>query len=167
MRIERGGEWYCWVGTCIPKSLSNYPAVYTIHCIPPLCIFSRFNPCRGVGGQLHWASCCQQPTVTALSAVPLIIAQRSPCVEPNRGVQGVSRAKTSEESPLKDNKKTADWLQTTQRGDPCFSHEYKCDIDRKSFPGERKEKTAEETEQEKGSENEREEDWTLWFVSHR
>lgn len=84
-----------------PQSLSNYPHVFTKLFLP------RFNPCLW-GARPHWASCCQQPTVTALSAIPLIIAQRSSCVEPNRGVLGVNGAKTSEESPLEDNKKTAD-----------------------------------------------------------
>lgn len=130
-----------------------YPQVFPI--IPlysqynmfPLYILPRFNPCL-VEGRLRYASCCQQPTVTALSAIPLIIAQRSPCVEPNHGVLGVSGAETSEESPLKDNQNC--WLTAEHpEGDPCFSHEYKCDIDRKSSPGER----TEDTEQVKESEN--------------
>lgn len=92
-----------------PQSLSNYPDTH--YTISPY-VLPRFNPC--------FASCCQQPNVTALSAIPLIIAQRSPWVESNCGVQGVNGAKTSEESPLEDDKKTADWLQTTQRGIRAF-----------------------------------------------
>lgn len=87
-----------------PKSVQLSPCIHKS--LPPR-VLPRFNPCLW-GARLHWASCCQQPPVTALSAIPLIIAQRSPCVEPNRGVLGVNGAKTSEESPLEDNKKTAD-----------------------------------------------------------
>lgn len=114
VHIEQQGEWYCWVSTCIP----NVCPIIPLLTIPfPL----TFSPdLTHVCGKVGFASCRQQPNVTALSAIPLIIAQRSPCVESNCGVQGVSGAKTSEESPLEDNKKTADWLQTTQRGIRAF-----------------------------------------------
>lgn len=90
-----------------PQTLSNYPTVFTIQCVSPY-IFPRFNPWLWGGRLSLGPSCSQQPTVTALSAIPLIIAQRSPRVEPYCGVLGVRGAETSEESPLKDNKKTAD-----------------------------------------------------------
>lgn len=137
------GEWCCWVSTCIPK-VWPIISMYSQH---HLHLHStRFNPRSWEGGP-HRAGCCQQPTVTALSAIPLIIAGRSPCVEPNRGVLGVNGAKASEESPLEDNQKTADWLQPTQRGIRAFHMNINVLLTGILGPGERKEKLAEESQQ--------------------
>lgn len=167
--IEQRGERCCWVSTCIPKVC---PIIYSQYNVSS----PTFSPDlthawrRGWGG-LHQAGCCQQPTATALSAIPLIITQRSPCVEPNCEVLGVNGAKTSEESPLKDNKKTADWLQTTQRGIRAFHMNINV-ILTGNLPQERGRKRQQKRRSKwKGVKiNERggvQEDRTLRFVSHR
>lgn len=143
--VSDAAEWAPVSPKSVQLSCCIHNAMHSPYILP------TFNPCLREG-RLRWASCCQQPTVTALSAVPLIIAQRSLRVEPNCGVHDVNGAKTSEESPLKDNKKTADWLQTTQREIRTFHMNINV-ILTGNLPQERTEKTAEETEQGKESEN--------------
>lgn len=70
-------------------------------------VLSRFILRLGEGMFCYVASIWRQPTSQQKPATRLITAQRSPCVKPNCGVNA---AKTSEESPLEDNRKTADWL---------------------------------------------------------
>lgn len=164
--IEWRGEPCCWVSASIPKVCPIIPPNSRCDVFPHTFSPDLTHAFRKAG--FARLAVVSKPTVTALSAIPLIITQRSPCVEPNRGVLGVNGAKTSEESPLKHNKKTADWLQTTQRGIRAFHMNINV-ILTGNLPQERERKRQRKRQSKgKGSENKWErEDWTLWFVSRR
>lgn len=80
-----------------PKSLQLLRCIHNT--MYYACILPRFNSCLREC-RLCYASFCKQLAITAKSATPLIIAQRSPCVEPNCGFLWVSVALRRKRSHL-------------------------------------------------------------------
>lgn len=105
---SRRGDWRCWGSTCMPK-LSQIIRLYQKNAAHSTS--SSDLTCQTSISWLLSAADCNGAVSCPFDYYPEVTLCGAAC-----GVLGVNRAKTSEESPLMDNKKIADWLQTTQRG---------------------------------------------------